>query len=84
MTKLLEKPNPRFVEFDEYFKHYFDTVSVYNEAVRSYILNNDKTCYFRVRKARQNPLTIIDAVVAVLYKCIGQKDFGEERCNNFL
>lgn len=84
MIKLLEKASPQFAEFDEYFKQFSDLLPVYNQAVRSYILKNDKLCYFIVRKARQSPIAITDAVIGSLTKCIGYKVLGDDRCSTFL
>lgn len=84
MTKFLEKASPRFVDFDEHLKQYLDFQTAYSTAVRTYILNNDKSCTYSVRKTRQNPLAITDDVVGVLTKCIGQKNLGDDRCSTFL
>lgn len=84
MTKLLEKPTPTFGEFDEYFKQYLDLQLEYRTAARNYILTNDKSCYYIVRKVRQNPLVIVEAVVSVLTKCIGYKNLDKDRCSIFL
>lgn len=83
MIKLLEKASPQFAELDEYFKQFLDSLSTYDQAVRSYILKNDKPCYFIVRKARQNPITIADTVISVLTKCVGYKVLNYDRCSIF-
>lgn len=82
--KLLEKASPQFAEFDEYYKQFSDLLPIYSQAVRSYILKNDKICHFIVRKARQNPIAIADAVIGVLTKCIGYKVLGDDRCSIYL
>lgn len=85
MIKFLEKASPQYAEFDEYFKQFLDLLPQYNEAVRTYILKNDKVCYFIARKARQNPIAITDAITGVLTKCIGYKVLGGfDRCSIFL
>lgn len=73
-TKLLEKPKPAFTVLNVYYQHYQSLVATYVPYVRTYILNNDKSCYFNVRAARQNPVVIIDAVIAILTKCVGYVD----------
>lgn len=84
MIKLLEKASPQYAELDEYFKQFSDLVPIYNQAVRSYILNNEKPCYFIARKVRHNPIAITDAVLAALTKCVGYKVLGDDRCSIFL
>lgn len=84
MIKLLEKASPQYAEFDVYFKEFSDLVSVYSLAVRSYVLKNDKICYFIPRKVRQNPIAITDAVIGILTKCVGYKVLGDDRCSTFL
>lgn len=84
MTKLLETDSPTFAEFDEYFIHHFRIQTIYRLVVQKFILRNDKSCYFVVQKARQNPIMIANTVLAVLTKCIGYKDLSQDRCKIFL
>lgn len=84
MMKLLEKASPQFTEFDEYYKQYSDLLTIYNQAMRSYNLKHDKSCYYTARKVRQNPIAVAEAVVGVLTKCIGYKVLGHDRCSTFL
>lgn len=81
-TKLLDKANPKMTELEDFNQQYFALLAKYSPAVREYILNNDKSCYFNIRKSRQNPLATTDAVIAILTKCIGYVDLGEHFCSN--
>lgn len=84
MIKLLEKDSPNFVEFDEYYKQYSDVLTAYNLAVRTFNLKHEKSCYYTARKARQNPIAIAEAVIAILTKCISYRVLGYDRCSVFL
>lgn len=80
MTSLLKETNPTFQELDVYGENFVDVGSKYSSAVQDYILNNDKSCYFTVRKVRINPTAIPDAVEAILTKCIGYRNKLDNRC----
>lgn len=69
-------------ELEEFNQQYFAVLAKYNPAVREYILDQDKTCYFNVRKSRVNPLATTDAVIGILTKCIGFVDLSQHFCSN--
>lgn len=83
VTTLLDKPNPKLSELKEYFAKYYATLVPYSRAVRAYILKNQKSCYSHVRKARQGPLLITDAVIGILFKCVRYRDCSEKSCPKF-
>lgn len=80
MSGLLEKASPKFVELDAYENSYIAVFAKYLPAVGNYILENDKTCYYPVRKARSSPLVIMNDVMGMLTKCIGHRDKSDKRC----
>lgn len=79
-TTLLESTTSKLTQVDTMYTKYKVLLAQYNPAVRQFILSNDKSCYFNVRKSRISPLTITDAVVAILTKCIQYVDEPNKRC----
>lgn len=55
-------------------QYYLNTVQLFN---------NDRSCYFNVRKARQNPLAITDAVLGIISQGVGYVDLKQSFCSKF-
>lgn len=85
-TTLLDKPRPKYNEFDKYDKQYQDLLAKLSPAVQNYILDNDKSCYFNVRTARPSSLLIAGDVLSIIFKCIAYVDVNNKnkRCSNRL
>ncbi|XP_037036448.1 uncharacterized protein LOC119074425 [Bradysia coprophila] len=79
-TTLLESTSSNLTQVDTIYNKYKGLLAQYNPAVRQFILSNDQSCYFNVRKSRVSPLTITDAVVSILTKCIQYVDVPNKRC----
>lgn len=79
-TKLLESTSAKLTQVDTIVTKYNGLLAQYSPAVREFILTNDKSCYFNVRASRISPLTITDAVVAILTKCVQYVDVPNKRC----
>lgn len=73
-------PNPTYAAVDQAIVEYRKVVTPYTNAVRDYILANNKPCYFVVRKARNNPIAIGDWTITVAKKCVGYKDSSKLNC----
>ncbi|XP_037025961.1 uncharacterized protein LOC119067219 isoform X2 [Bradysia coprophila] len=80
LPDLLQEDSPKFVDIDEYIQRYIALLIPYGPDVRNYILDNSKTCYFPVRQSRITLLSIIDAVIGVVTKCVGYRDRLDQRC----
>lgn len=83
-TQLLERTKPTIADLQKFNEEYMSILAKYNPAVRELILNFEPSCYGSVRKARQNPLVIADAVLAVLTRCINFVDPSHNQCGRFL
>lgn len=65
---------------DTYNQHFLSLLATYSLAVRNYILNHDKQCYFYVRRARVSATSVTDAILASVQKCVAYKDRAHSRC----
>lgn len=74
VANLLEKVRPTFVELDQLSQERKVLVLSYVPAIRQYVLDNDKSCYYVPRTVRPNPMKISMEVIAILSKCIGYRD----------
>ncbi|XP_037049693.1 uncharacterized protein LOC119083984 [Bradysia coprophila] len=74
VTNILMKVRPAFVELDQLSQEREVLVLNYVPAIRQYVLDNDKSCYYLPRTVRPNPMKISMEVIAVLSKCIGYRD----------
>lgn len=74
VAKLLEKIYPTFAELDRLSQERKRLVLSYVPAIRQYVVDNDKSCYYIPRRVRPNPLKISLEVITILSKCIGYRD----------
>lgn len=78
-VKLLGSTGPKSAQVATINANYNVLLVQYNQAVQKFILTNNKSCYDNLR-VRTSPLTITDAVIGILTKCIQYVDASNIRC----